>query len=116
MISGITSADPFLRVSNGESSGVYYNTGNPSAGMVRYNQNKFQVYDGYNWLDVPSNLASIGLSDYAVEAIEWSLKKMKQDKRIEELSKTHPAIKSAYENYKQAEERLQTTIYLSQNE
>lgn len=116
MIDGITSADPFLRISNGESPGVYYNTTNISSGIVRYTNNQFQVYDGHNWLSVPSNRASIGLSDHAVEAIEWSLKKMKEERRIEELAKSNPAIQIAYDNFKKSEEQLKTTIYLSQHE
>jgi hypothetical protein len=116
MIRGISSADPFIRISNGDTAGVYYNASNPSSSMVRYYNNHFQVYDGFTWLDIPSNQASVGLSDYAVEAIEWSLKKMKEEKRIEDLAKNHPAVNAAYENFKRAEEQLKATIYLSQYE
>lgn len=113
MIRGITSADPFLRVSDGETSGVFYNTSNVSAGMLRYYNNQFQVYDGYSWLDITAKYASIGLSDYAVEAIEWSLKKMREEKRIEDIAKKNPAVQAAYDNFKKAEEQLLTTIHLS---
>lgn len=116
MIGGITSSDPFIRISNGDSAGVYYNTTNPSAGLIRYYNNCFQVYDGYNWLNVPNNVAIIGMSDHAVEAIEWALKKIKEEKRVEELARTNPSIQFAYDNFKKAEEHLKTTIYLSKHE
>lgn len=116
MIRGITSADPFIRISDGDTAGVYYNASNPSAGMVRYYNNHFQVYDGFVWLDIPDGFASVGLSDNVIETIEWSMKKMKEEKLYLDKAKNNTAVKSAYENFLKAEEQLKTTIYLSQHE
>ena len=113
MIRGIQSSGPFLTVVGGDTSGTYYNTTGMSAGMVRYYNNAFEVYDGMSWLQVSGSYASVGLTPSATDAISWAMKKMQEERELEKLSEEHPAVKAAYENMKRAAEQLKTTIILS---
>lgn len=78
--------------------GAYYNTGAPSAGMLRYHNNDMQVYDGSNWLSISSS-ASVGLSTDAEAVIAWAKQKMTEEMRIKDLMERHPGLKDAYEKF-----------------
>jgi hypothetical protein len=47
---------------------------NPSAGMVRYNMNHFEVYDGYSWISFAQD-ATVDLTYDTREVLEWASKK-----------------------------------------
>ena len=87
-------------------------------GNVRYDTSKQQleVYDGNVWHQLIMARPTISLNSSAVSAITWAMSKMTEEAKLEELSKTHPAIKLAYENLRRAEEQLKTTIILSKDE
>lgn len=117
MITGI-SGGPYVYISDTTAGGAvgYTPNSNPLSGSVRYNQyGQVEVYDGYNWR-ISSQNPQINLSFEAQEAIAWALKKMKEEKELEELAKSNPAIKAAVKNLKSAEEQLKTTIILSRDE
>jgi len=116
MINGINASSPHIQVTGGESSGMYYNTSGMSAGMVRYYNNGFQVYDGMTWLTIANNYASVGLTASANDAINWAIQKMQEDRELQELAKKHPSVKAAYESVQRAQEQLKTTIILSKDE
>lgn len=116
MIKGITATSPFLQVHNGDPNPLYYNTSNMSAGMVRYYNNEFQVYDGQTWLSVPNQFTSVSLTQSAVDAINWASKQMFEDRELEQLSKDHPSVAAALENVRKAQEQLKITIILSKDE
>lgn len=113
MIKGVTATGQHIIVTNGNPGGLYYNTSNMSAGMVRYYNNEFQVYDGAAWLPVMSSYADVSLSHGANTAIEWAMKKMQEERELEQLASEHPAVHAAYENMKKAAEQLKATIILS---
>ena len=98
-------------------SGTYYNmSSQPMAGMLRYHSGgKVEVFDGMSWTQI-STSQTISLGPDAESAIEWALKKQREELELERLAKEHPAVKAAYENMKRAEEQLTTTIILSKDE
>lgn len=116
MIKGINASGPHIQVYNGDTAGLYYNTSGMSAGMVRYYNNGFQVYDGQTWLTISHNYASVGLTESANDAINWAMEKMQEDRELQELAKKHPSVKAAYESVQRAQEQLKTTIILSKDE
>jgi len=77
---------------------------NPSAGMVRFNMNHFEVYDGYSWISVAQD-ATIDLSYDARQVLEWALKKMKEEQAIEKL-KDNPTIADLLKQKADIEEKL----------
>jgi len=99
------------------SSDVYINpNGGPMVGSVRYINGSFEVYDGSLWRQLGNSYVSINLNEHAIKAIDWALKKINEEQYLEEMARTQPAVKSAYENFKRASEQLKTTIILSNDE
>ena len=96
---------------------TYYNNSSmPMTGMLRYHSGgRIDVYDGNSWITA-SGSANITLSPIAEQALSWAIQKQKEEQEIEKLSKNHPAVLAAYENLKRAEEQLQVTIILSEEQ
>jgi len=103
-------------VSNDYSSTPYINSGAPSAGMVRYINNNFEIYDGSSWQILSQSYPQVNLTGAANSAISWAMKKMAEEAELEKLAKEHPAIKAAYDNMLKAAEQLKTTIILSKDD
>ena len=86
------------------------------SGMVRHNNNNFEVYDGTNWRIVAAAYPSVELSSTANSVINWAMNKMAEEKELEALAHSHPAVKAAYDNMLLAAAQLKTTIILSKDE
>lgn len=94
----------------------YVNSNTPSAGLVRYKDYTFEVYDGQTWKTATASAPTIDLSAHIKEILHWAERKMKQETELQTLSREHPAVALAYENFLKAEQQLNTTIILSTNE
>lgn len=103
-----------INVSNGIHSTLYIDMTRPSAGMVRYNGNNFEVYDGIHWMMIPSGDAQVMLDGVTLESLQWVRRKMTEEKRLEELAKTHPAVADALVAVTQAQEQLDIVTALVQ--
>lgn len=99
MISGITSISPSVQVSGGASFGPYISPGAVSAGMVRYNNNDLEVYNGISWLRLSGTVTTVGLSGEAEAAIAWASQQRQEQARLRELMEKHPGLKAAYEQF-----------------
>lgn len=106
------SSSPYISV--GSSPSPYFNMSTPSAGMMRYNGNNssVEIYDGSYW-QTCNSFQEINLTAKTNEILNWAEKRMAEEKERNQLAKQHPAIASALEHFKKAEEQLQTTIHLS---
>ena len=104
-VEGVNHSDPYINYNNGA-----------TTGMVRYVNNTFQVYDGNIWQNIGQSYPMIKLTESATKAINWALKEMETEEKIEELGKDSPAIQAALDNFRRAAEQLKATIILSQNE
>jgi hypothetical protein len=115
MIKEIINSGPFVSISGGGNYTPYINMSNPSAGMTRWNgnTNNFEVYDGATWMMLSSNVATIGLTGDATNAITWALRKIEEESKLEKLAKEHPAINLALDNLKKAKTQLDAIIILS---
>lgn len=116
IISSIT-AGRYLQIENSGTSDPYIGSSHaPMTGMIRYWNNKFEVYDGSVWMQLGQTFPTIKLHEDAVKAIEWSIKQIEAETKIKELCKNHPAVEIAYQNLQKASDQLKATIILSEDE
>jgi hypothetical protein len=118
MIKGIVAGTMIDVQGVGSGPYVYGKVDGQGVGTVLYNtkNQQLEVWDGNAWQQITMSLPTVSLNSSAVSAINWTMTKMAEDAKLEELSKKHPAISAAYENLKRAEEQLKTTIILSKDE
>jgi hypothetical protein len=101
-----------INVTNGIHSTLYIDMTRPSAGLVRYNGNNFEVYDGNSWMIIPCGDAQVTLDGVTLESLQWVRRKMEQEKRMEELAKTHPTVADALLARDRAEDALKIAVAL----
>lgn len=114
MIRPIESTSPFLTIQN-QSSEYISSTSKSMCGMVRYENDHLEVYDGYTWLTIGNIPARIGLSDTAEKAIKWAADRMLIEEEILRHTDKFPAVKAAFENFAKAEKQLITTFLMCKN-
>jgi hypothetical protein len=114
MINQVYGGSEFLNVQT-YSSAPYINVTELSAGQVRFNPStrSMEVYDGHNWVNYAGS-AQVVLSGGAEEILRWAQKKMEQERNWMNMATTNPAVRDAYEKFKQAEEQLQIVQALIQ--
>ena len=115
MIKNIYANGPFIRVeTSGQSySAPYINMSNVSAGMLRYNNQQLEVYDGSSWHQIGGNgQAMISMDHSAEAAIMWAQEKMKEEADLKELASRHPAIEDAVNKIKDAKDELKVITAL----
>jgi len=86
---------------------------NPMQGVVRCINNRYEVWDGNNWL-VTGGGAPIDLSTQGKMAIEWAYNKMHEERFIKDLAKTNIAVSEALSAVERAEEQLKVVVALVQ--
>ena len=101
-----------VNVINGIHSTLYIGMTRPDAGLVRYNTDHFEVYDGNAWMTIPGGETQIGLDGVTLESLQWVRRKMTEEKRLEELAKTHASVADAIEAVQLAEQQLKTVVAL----
>ena len=73
----------------------YIDTTRASAGLVRYNNNNFEIYDGSTWIMMQSSYPQVELDGATQAAIHWVRRKMEEEKQLLELAKDHPTVADA---------------------
>ena len=119
MIKNVYVNGPFLRVDQtGQSYNTpYINMSNASAGMVRWNSNSFEVYDGSVWHRIGGDgQAMISMDQNAVSDIMWAEQKMREEAEMVELAKKHPAVEDAVTHLKDAQSRVKVVMALVKEE
>ena len=111
MINTILSGAGINVIASG-SSNPYIDMTRTSAGMVRYNNNNFEVYDGNGWMIMSGGSIQVSLDGVTLESLQWVRRKMTEEKRLEELAKTHPSVADAIDAVRLAEQQLQTVAAL----
>ncbi len=101
-----------IHVSGSVYNAPYIDTTRASAGLVRYQNGNFEVFDGSSWLPLQSSYPQIELDGVTVEVIQWARRRMEEEKRMLELAKTHPTVADALAARQHAEEALNITVAL----
>jgi hypothetical protein len=94
MIRNITAGQGIYITNNGHSM-PYIDMTRASAGMVRYNNNNFEIYDGSSWLIMQSSYPQVELDGATQAAIQWVRQKIEEEKQLLELAKDHPTVADA---------------------
>ena len=105
---------PGINVIVGIHSTLYIDMTRTSAGMVRYNSNNFEVYDGNSWIIMSGGDAQVSLDGVTLESLQWVRRKMTEEKRLEELAKTHPSVADAVAAVTRAQEQVAIVAALVQ--
>jgi hypothetical protein len=113
MIKTITNG-PGVIVTNSSFSAPYIDMTRTSAGMVRYNNNTVEVYDGNIWIIMASGSIQVSLDGVTLESLQWVRRKMTEEKRLEELAKNHPAVADAMTAVARAQEQVAIVTALVQ--
>ena len=113
MINGIVQHGKYMYIHGGHAGGPYVNMNNPSAGMVRYDGNNLQVYDGTSWLTLTGSSASVGMNPVAEEAIDWVRQQMEKEKQLFDLAKKSKSVSIALENLNKAKAELELIAILA---
>ena len=116
MISNVFPTGKYVQVSGGTASTYINNySGSQGVGNMRYNTSnqRMEVFDGNSWQQLNMGTASVGLNHEAEQAIEWALKKIKQEKEWYELAANNEAVRIALDQLEQARTRLELTTILA---
>jgi hypothetical protein len=84
---------------------VSSNPNNPMQGMMRYHNNRVEVFDGAGWIFMSTNI-TVGLNGESEAAITWARDRMAQEQRWAKLAEKHPAVADALAAREQAEQAL----------
>ena len=114
MINTINSSSKHIYAAGGSSLPyVSSNMSNPSQGMLRLNGSDMEVFDGSSWIKIYPGSANVGLNNEAEQAIDWAIKRMKQEKEWYDLATTNEAVRIALDQLEQARTRLELTAHLA---
>jgi hypothetical protein len=80
--------------------------------MVRFISNNFEVYDGSSWLPLQSSYPQVELDGITQEALQWTRRRMEEEKRMLELAKTHPTVADALAARERADEVVRIAVAL----
>ena len=120
MIKTVNGMGKHIMVNGGFPATTYMNTssGLMSVGDLRYNSNKqcLEVYDGYTWLELNTSHASVGLTPDAERAIDWAIRKQREDADLESLAKSNPAIADLINQKKELDDKIKMVQTLVKEE
>ena len=115
MIKSITSTSPWLAVADGFPGAPYISpsSSNPATGMMRYNGQDIEVFDGSVWQRISNGHTSITMSPVATDILVWAQKKMYEEAHIKDLASKNVTIADALSKYEQAAEQLKVVLTLT---
>ena len=89
-------------VNGGYHNHPYISPGSAGSGMVRWNTNAnaLEVNDGAVWRPLAAIDTTIGLSPEAESAINWAIRRQREEAELEVRMQRHPGLRDTYEKYK----------------
>lgn len=115
MIRNITNG-PGIHIAGNVYNQPYVDMSRPSAGMVRYNNNNIEIYDGASWLPMTSSYPQIELDNVTMEVIQWARRKMEEEKRMLELAQKHPTVADAVAARERADEAVRIAVAMCETQ
>ena len=110
MIKTINGSGRHMMVNGGMPATTYMNTssGLMNVGDLRYNSSmqRIEVYDGNMWMELNTSHASVGLTPDAERAIDWAIRKQREDADLESLAKSNPAIADLLNQKKELDDKI----------
>lgn len=120
MIKAINGMGRYVVVNGGMPATPYINTnsGSMQVGDMRFNiQNQcVEVFDGYNWVQMGTSHASIGLSPEAERLLDWARMKMMEEMELEALAEKNPTIKDLVDQIKETQNKIKVVQTLIKDE
>lgn len=120
MIKTINGSGRYMMVNGGFPATTYMNTssGYMNVGDVRFNTNmqRLEVYDGNMWIELSTSHASVGLTPDAENAIDWAIKKQREDRELEELAKSNKTIADLINQKKELDDKIKMVQTLMKEE
>lgn len=111
MIRNIT-AGYGIHISGNSYNTPYIDMTRPSAGMVRYNNNNIEIYDGSTWMIMHSSYPQVELSGDVQAILNWARTKMTEEARVKELAAKHPTVADALLARDRAEDAVKIAVAL----
>ena len=119
MIKTINGMGRHMMVNGGMPATTYMNTsaGYMSVGDLRYNvsMQRLEVYDGSSWIELNTSHASVGLTPDAERAVDWAIRKQREDADLESLAKSNPAIADLLNQKKELDDKIKMVQTLVKN-
>jgi hypothetical protein len=116
MIGSVYPTGRYVQVSGGTTS-TYVNgySGSQGVGNMRYNTSnqRMEVFDGTNWVQLNLGSASVGLNSEAESLLDWARDKRNEELAWQSLAKENKAVKIALDNLEEARRQLDITAKLS---
>jgi hypothetical protein len=117
MIKSVIGNSPYLMVATNNASNFMNNySGAQGLGNIRFNTTiqGLEVYDGTMWHPIQMGMATVSLTQEAVDAIGWVNRKRHEEMKIKELAEKHPAVADQMAAVQEAEEKLRMITLLVQ--
>ena len=110
MLKTISSSSRYTVVLGGAPAHTYINpnSGMMNVGDVRFNSmmQRFEAYDGNMWVEINTGYASVGLTPDAEMALDWAIKKQREDMELEHLARTNLTIGDLIKQKKELEDKI----------
>lgn len=110
MIKTVNGSGRYMMVNGGMPATTYINqySGAMNVGDIRYNVSiqRLEVYDGNSWIELNTSHASVGLTPDAERAIDWAIRKQREDADLESLAKSNPAIADLLNQKKELDDKI----------
>lgn len=118
MIRQISGGGRYMTVSGGSPSYPYIPSGITGAGMLRWNSNMntMEVNDGNMWKTINMDYTTVQMSPAAESAIDWALKKMNEERDLDELCKRFPGLEKARNNFEMFRRLAESALKDGENE
>jgi len=117
MIKSVIGNSPYIMVATNNTSNFMNNySGAQGLGNIRFNTStqSLEVYDGTMWQPIQMGMATVSLTQDAVDAISWVNQKRVEEMKIKALAERHPAVADQLAAVQEAEEKLRMITLLVQ--
>ena len=120
MLKTINGTGRYTMVNGGFPASTYVNaySGSHGVGNVRFNTGtqNLEVFDGNSWIQINSSHANIGLTPDAENALDWAIKKRKEEDDLMRLAESDPTIADLVNQKKDIENKIEVVKILKRNE
>lgn len=120
MLKTINGTGRYTMVNGGFPASTYVNaySGSQGVGNVRFNTGtqNLEVFDGNSWIQINSSHANIGLTPDAENALDWAIKKRKEEDDLMRLAESDPTIADLVNQKKDIENKIEVVKILKRNE